>query len=84
MSLRLKYILYLLAIHLLFAVIAALLLAHTRLWLIAIEVTFVISFSIGAKLASGLFGTLDLIRSGAEFLKEADFRAINLAGAFFL
>jgi len=73
LSLRLKFILYLLAIHLLFAAIAALLLAHNRLWLIAIEAAFVISFAIGAKLASGLFGTLDLIRSGAEFLKEADF-----------
>jgi two-component system nitrogen regulation sensor histidine kinase NtrY len=73
LSLRLKYILYLLGIHLLFAVIAAFLFAHNRLWLVAIEVTFVISFAIGVKLASGLFGTLDLIRSGAEFLKEADF-----------
>jgi two-component system, NtrC family, nitrogen regulation sensor histidine kinase NtrY len=73
LSLRLKCILYLLAIHLLFAAVAALLLAHNRLWLIAIEAVFLISFSIGVKLASGLFGTLDLIRSGAEFLREGDF-----------
>jgi two-component system, NtrC family, nitrogen regulation sensor histidine kinase NtrY len=73
LSLRLKYTLYLLAIHLLFATVAALLLAHNRLWLIAIEVVFVISFVIGLKLAGGLFGTLNLIRSGAEFMKENDF-----------
>ncbi|MBN1569402.1 MAG: PAS domain-containing protein [Acidobacteria bacterium] len=73
MSLRLKYILYLLSIHLLFAGVAALLLAQNRLWLIAIEVVFVISFIIGLKLAGGLFGTLDLIRDGAEFIKESDF-----------
>ena len=73
MSLRLKYILYLLAIHLLFAAVAALMLVHNRLWLIAIEVVFVISFAIGLKLADGLFGTLDLIRGGADFLKERDF-----------
>lgn len=73
MSLRLKYILYLTAIHLLFAAIAALLLAHNRLWLIAIEAAFVISFAVGIRLTRRLFGTLDLIRSGADFLKEADF-----------
>ncbi len=73
MSLRLKYILYLLAIHLLFAAVAALMLVHNRLWLIAIEAVFVISFAIGLKLAGGLFGALDLIRSGADFLKERDF-----------
>jgi nitrogen fixation/metabolism regulation signal transduction histidine kinase len=73
LSLRLKYILYLLAIHLLFAAVAAFLLIRSRSWLIAIEVVFLISFVIGVKLAGGLFGTLDLIRSGAEFLKESDF-----------
>jgi nitrogen fixation/metabolism regulation signal transduction histidine kinase len=73
LSLRLKFILYLLAIHLLFASIAAYLLIHNRLWLIGIEIVFLISAVIGIRLAGGLFGTLDLIRSGAEFLKESDF-----------
>ena len=73
MSLRLKYILYLVAIHLLFAAIAAYLLIHNRLWLIGIEFVFLVSAVIGIKLAGGLFGTLELIRSGAEFLKESDF-----------
>jgi two-component system, NtrC family, nitrogen regulation sensor histidine kinase NtrY len=73
LSLRLKYILYLLAIHLIFAAVATILLVHNRLWLIAIEVVFLVSFIVGVKLTSGLFSALNMIRDGAQLLNEKDF-----------
>ena len=75
LSLRFKFILYLLCTHLLFALLAVYLLSKNRLWLFAIEVVFVISLSIGIKLISTLFDTLELINTGAQFIEDNDFTA---------
>jgi nitrogen fixation/metabolism regulation signal transduction histidine kinase len=73
MSLRLKFILYLILIHLLFAGIAVYLLSKHRAWLLAVEAAFVISLFIGIKLIHNLFGTLELINTGAQFIQDSDF-----------
>ena len=47
MSLRLKFILYLLLVHLLFAGVAVYLLLQQRIWLLAVEGVFIISLYVG-------------------------------------
>ncbi|MCI0661883.1 MAG: ATP-binding protein [Acidobacteria bacterium] len=73
MNLRFKFTLYLIFIHLLFAGVAIYLLSKHRLWLVAIEVIFVISLAIGIKLIGNLFGTLELVNTGAQFIQDSDF-----------
>ena len=75
MSLRFKFILYLVLTHLLFAISAIYLIAKQSLWLFAFEAVFVISLCIGIKLVSDLFGTLQLINTGAQFIEDGDFTA---------
>ncbi len=73
MGLRHKFILYLVFIHLLFAAIAAYLLIHHRILLVAVEAVFIVSVYIGIRLIRGLFVPLDMIRTGAELMEEGDF-----------
>jgi two-component system, NtrC family, nitrogen regulation sensor histidine kinase NtrY len=75
MSLRFKFILYLIIVHLLFAGVAAFLLRRQRIWLLAVEAVSVLSLGLGLKLIRDLFGTLELINAGAQFLQDSDFTA---------
>ena len=75
MSLRLKFILYLVLTHLLFGITAIYLIQQRSLWLFAFEAIFVISLALGIKLISDLFGTLELINTGAQFIHDGDFTA---------
>jgi len=75
MSLRLKFILYLVIIHLLFAGVAVYLLLQERLWLLAVEAVFVVSLAAGLRLIRGLFGTIELVQTGAQFISDGDFTA---------
>ncbi|MBS1812548.1 MAG: GHKL domain-containing protein [Acidobacteria bacterium] len=75
MNLRLKFILYLVITHVLFGLIAIYLIRQRSLWLFAFEAIFVISLGIGIKLVSDLFGTLELINTGAQFIHDGDFTA---------
>jgi nitrogen fixation/metabolism regulation signal transduction histidine kinase len=63
----------LLFIHLAFAVTAIFLLWENRIWLLAVEAFFTISFILALRLFRALFQPLDLILTGAEFIKEKDF-----------
>ena len=72
-SLRLKFILYLVFAHLLFAGIAVFLLLQHRIWLIAVEAAFAVSLCAGIILLRGLFVPIGLINAGAEFIQDADF-----------
>ena len=65
LSLRSKIFLHLLAVHLILAVIAFIVLLEQRLWLLAVEVLFALSLSIGYSLLRAVFVPLDLIRTGA-------------------
>ncbi|HWN81423.1 MAG TPA: HAMP domain-containing protein, partial [Candidatus Udaeobacter sp.] len=73
MRLRRKFILYLLALHLLFAAGAAYFLLEHRIWLIVIEVGFAVSLGIALGLVRALFAPIDLLRSGVAMLESRDF-----------
>ncbi len=72
-SLQAQFILYLILTHLLFAGVAVYLLRQNRLWLFAIEAVFIISLVAGIKLIRALFGTLELINTGVQFIEDNDF-----------
>ena len=72
-SLRHKFILYLLFLHLAFAAVAIFLLWEKRLWLLAVEAFFVLSFVLALKLFRALFQPLELVMTGVEFIKDKDF-----------
>jgi nitrogen fixation/metabolism regulation signal transduction histidine kinase len=72
-SLRLRFFLYLVFIHLLFAGVAIYLLSKHRFWLLAVEAVFVISLAAGASLIRNLFGAIELINTGARFIEDSDF-----------
>lgn len=73
MSLKGRFVLYLALAHLPFALLAVYALAGRRTMLVAVEALFVLSFVVGLRLVRSLFGTLDLVRSGAQFIQERDF-----------
>ena len=75
MSLRLKLLLYLILVHLLFAGVAIYLLLQHRIWLLAVEGVFLISLTVGLVLIKNLFGTIELINTGAQFINDGDFTA---------
>jgi two-component system, NtrC family, nitrogen regulation sensor histidine kinase NtrY len=73
---RTQLTLYLIAVHLPFALAAALVLETNlvpRAAIFALEAVFALSFAIGLWLVKRCLAPLDLIRSGAELLTEADF-----------
>jgi len=72
MTLRTKFILHLIAVHVALAIAAGLLLARTP-WLFAVEAALVISVAVGWRIVRALFVPLDLIRTGAELIGERDF-----------
>ncbi len=73
LSLRTKFLLYLLALHIPFGAIAYDVFSQNRPWLLAVEVAFGLSFVTSLVLLRSLFGPLQLLRTGASFLKERDF-----------
>src|SRR5215475_2841753 len=83
-SLRLKFILYLVFVHLLFAGVAIYLISKHRLWLLAVEAVFVISLAVGGSIIRNLFGTVALINPGAHFIGDTDstahFRTVGQPG----
>jgi nitrogen fixation/metabolism regulation signal transduction histidine kinase len=72
-SLRGKFVAYLVAIHMVFAVGAAAALRENRLWLLGIELFFVLSFLAGLWLLRSLFEPIRLIRAAVDFIKVHDF-----------
>jgi two-component system nitrogen regulation sensor histidine kinase NtrY len=73
LSLRRRFYLYLGCIHLLFAGVVWLVLREAVIWLVAVEGLFFLSLVVGVLLLRSLFAPLDLIRAGAEFIREHDF-----------
>lgn len=73
MSLRRKFVIYLVLIHVPFAALAVYVFARNRLVLFAVELLFVVSFLAGIRLVRSFFKPLDLIRTGAQFIQESDF-----------
>lgn len=75
MSLRGKVLLYLLALHLLFAALAVALLWNHRWYLLIAEPAFLISLGVGVWLVRAVFDPLDLIGAGTQSLSEGDFNS---------
>lgn len=75
MTLRLKTVLYLVFIHLVLAGTAVFFLREKRVWLLAVEAFLVLSAILGIRIFNGIFGPLQLIRTGIQFLSESDFNS---------
>lgn len=73
MTLRLKILLYLAALHVMFAAVSVALLWRDRWFLLIVEPVFLISFTVGFTLLRNIFGPLELIRSGTQSVAEGDF-----------
>lgn len=73
MTLRFKTVLYLVFIHLVIAGMAVFFLRERRAWLLAVEAFLVFSAILGIRIFNGIFGPLQLIRTGTQFLRESDF-----------
>ena len=79
MTLRRKVLLYLLALHTLFAALAVALLWDHRWYLVIAEPAFLISLAIGIWLVRAVFDPLELIGAGTQSLSEGDFNSRLLA-----
>lgn len=73
MTLRTRFLLYLVVVHVVFAAVACWFLWQHRIWLIVVEAFFALSAFVGYKLVRGLFEPIRLLRSGAQFMNEGDF-----------
>ncbi len=73
MSLRARFLAYLVVLHLLLAALAAWLIAANRLWLFAAELVFVISFAVGLMLVRSFARSLHFVRDSAQLLEDSDF-----------
>ena len=73
MTLRRKFIVYLLVLHAIFALSLVVLLWNDRVWLIGVELYLVASAFFAFRLFRGLFRPLDLLVAGADALNEKDF-----------
>ena len=73
MTLRFKFLLYLAVLHLVFAGCAIWFFRENRVWLIAVEIFFVISYATGVYLLKRYFDPLRLIQSGAYYIRDGEF-----------
>lgn len=73
MTLRRRFLFYLLFLHVFFAAGAIWFLRSTPMWLIAVEAVYVLSMVLGLRLVNSYFQPLDLIRSGAHYLRDGEF-----------
>ena len=73
MTLRFRFVLYLVLLHLVFAGCALWFLWNQRVWLIAVEVFFAVSLAAGFKLLHAYFKPLQLVEGGAQYLKDGEF-----------
>ncbi len=81
MSLRTRFTVYLVAVHLLLAGLAAWLIAQNRLWLVAAEIVLAASFATGLVLVRRFFTSLSFVRDSAQLLEDSDFMSrVRLVG----
>ena len=73
MSLRAKSYLYLVAVHVVFLTVSAFALHERPFWLLGVELVFAGSLYLGIRYVRRNLEPLDLLRSGASFLREEDF-----------
>src|SRR5882724_936759 len=73
MTLRTKLLLWLIALHLVFAGLALALLIDHQEWLFVAELGFAVSIVISYRLVTALFVPMELIRTGSDLISERDF-----------
>ena len=73
MSLRARFILYLIAVHALMSVVAAFVVARGRFWLIAVEAVILVSFLAGLALVRRFMRSIEFVRESAQLLEDSDF-----------
>ena len=79
MSLRARFTLYLIAVHVLLATAGVYFLRQNRLWLFAVEAVFVTSLLTGVALVRRMFRALAFVGDSAQFLNDSDYTARFLA-----
>jgi two-component system, NtrC family, nitrogen regulation sensor histidine kinase NtrY len=72
-SLRTKLVLYIVALHGVFAALTLALLRHNAWALVGMEAGFLLSLGLGIRWVRQLFVPLNLVATGAEIIGEADF-----------
>ncbi len=72
MNLRRRFIVYLVVVHALLAAAAAYLLQRDRVWLLAVEAAFVVTFVWGVLIVTRLSGTLAVVRQSSQLLDEGE------------
>jgi nitrogen fixation/metabolism regulation signal transduction histidine kinase len=75
LSLRARFIAYLVVVHVLFAALAVYLLLQQPVWLIAVEAAFAVSLVTGVALVQRVFRALSFAGDSAQFLGDTDFTA---------
>lgn len=73
MTLRAKVAVYLVLVHLVVAALAVPFLRQRSWWLLAVEALLAVSLAAGIHVFRGIFVPLELIRTGAQFLRDAEF-----------
>jgi len=74
-SLRTKFVGYLLVLHLCFAAFAVFALYDHRIWMLAVEAFLIASFLVAQRIYRSMFRPLELLVAGAEMIKDSDFSA---------
>jgi nitrogen fixation/metabolism regulation signal transduction histidine kinase len=74
-TLRRKLLLYLAVLHIVFAASAIWFLRDHRIWVLPVEIFFVFSTVAGFRLVQSIFGPIELIRTGIQFIQESDFNS---------
>jgi len=72
-TLRWKVVLYLILLHVAVAAMAVYFLRHDRIWLLAVELFLIVSAAAGIRIFQSIFGPLQLIRTGIQFIADSDF-----------
>jgi two-component system nitrogen regulation sensor histidine kinase NtrY len=72
-SLRARFVLYLVAVHALMALVAAFVVARDRWWLIAVEAVILVSFLGGLALIRRFLQSIEFVRESAQLLEDSDF-----------
>jgi len=71
-SLKARFLLYLALVHLFFGAVVWILLRQRPLWLLLVEVFFIVSFAFGWRLVRWLNQPVDMLRTGVELLASGD------------
>jgi two-component system, NtrC family, nitrogen regulation sensor histidine kinase NtrY len=72
-SLRARFVAYLIAVHGLLAATAVLVIRQYPYWLIAAEAVLVVSFVTGLVLIRSLFSSMSFVHESAQLLEDSDF-----------